>query len=398
MSPAVVLGLSPTGLAAVRGLGRRGIPVTAFTSEPQQHGRVSRYCKAVFCPEPVLEMPAFADFLIHRAKQWGECRPVLIPTQDKFVSAISDLREELRPHYRFNLPPAPVVARILDKFAQYRSAVDLGIPVPATFCPRSADEIPTIESRLRYPAILKPRYTHRWGRCFPGKGFKVSNPDELRLRCEEILAASVEAVVQQVVPGPADRLRSACLYAACEDGEILAEFAMRKLRQSPAEFGVGTLVESIVDPELIALAVRFCRGIGYTGVAEIEFKRDEQDGALKLIEINPRLWEQTSLASACGLDFPYLLYRDLMGDRPARQTSYRAGVRWHDLFNDSHLCFGEAGNPGLLRWLKSWLPARAFSTLAADDPRPFLFQAAGFARAAGRSVLRRLGRARPGAG
>jgi len=37
----------------------------------------------------------------------------------------------------------------------------------------------------------------------------------------------------------------------------------------------------------------------------LEFKKDTRDNQLKLLEINPRLWSWTKLATLCGVNFPY---------------------------------------------------------------------------------------------
>ena len=60
---------------------------------------------------------------------------------------------------------------------------------------------------------------------------------------------------------------------------------------------------------------RLLRAIGFHGVSQVEFKRDPRDGRFKLMEINPRLWQWHGLAAALGVDFPRIVYLDLMGRR-----------------------------------------------------------------------------------
>jgi predicted ATP-grasp superfamily ATP-dependent carboligase len=47
-------------------------------------------------------------------------------------------------------------------------------------------------------------------------------------------------------------------------------------------------VQSVEYPELLALGKAFFKKIGYRGVGSAEFKLDDRDGTLKLIELNPR--------------------------------------------------------------------------------------------------------------
>ena len=49
--------------------------------------------------------------------------------------------------------------------------------------------------------------------------------------------------------------------------------------------------------------------LGHTGLSQVEFKRDPRDGVLRLMEINPRLWQWHGLAAACGVDLPRIAYR-----------------------------------------------------------------------------------------
>ena len=48
-------------------------------------------------------------------------------------------------------------------------------------------------------------------------------------------------------------------------------------------------MRSVHDPELVELGLRSFRAIGYRGVGSIEFKRDDRDGRLKMIELDLRL-------------------------------------------------------------------------------------------------------------
>jgi len=50
--PAVILGLSPGGLAATRSLGRAGVPVYSVDSVPKHPAGSSRYGKFRWMPDP----------------------------------------------------------------------------------------------------------------------------------------------------------------------------------------------------------------------------------------------------------------------------------------------------------------------------------------------------------
>ena len=56
--------------------------------------------------------------------------------------------------------------------------------------------------------------------------------------------------------------------------------------------------------------------------------RDPRDGRYKLLEVNPRLWQWHGLAAACGVDLPWIAYRDLVGDPLPPARMHGDGKRW----------------------------------------------------------------------
>jgi predicted ATP-grasp superfamily ATP-dependent carboligase len=326
----------------------------------------------------------------NESKKWTE-EPVLIPSEDSYVALAARFSADFGRHFRMNLPPLEVLERIEDKRFQYRAALEAGVPIPQTFAPANMEEVQSIEHDLRYPAFVKGAFAHLFSRAFSTKGFRVAGPGELREVYSKIFAAGVDAVVQSVIEGPVTDLVSACIYCtAAGEGKIAGEFAMRKVRQGPPGFGVGTMVESVDDPEVLELGRRLCSAIGYRGVAEVEFKRHPDDRTPRLIELNARLWEQTTLAVAAGVDFPYLLYRDLDDGCLPAINGYRLGIRWANLFEDLYLFRNSRQELGLTLagWLRSWSRVRDVAFFAWDDPGPFLFRLWGFLQGLVRARLR----------
>jgi len=80
-------------------------------------------------------------------------------------------------------------------------------------------------------------------------------------------------------------------------------------------------------------ACRFLRSIGYYGLVEVEFKLDERDGRAKLLDVNARTWGYHTLGSCAGVDFPYLLYRDQVGDAVDAKRAV-PGQSWVRLVTD----------------------------------------------------------------
>jgi D-aspartate ligase len=109
---------------------------------------------------------------------------------------------------------------------------------------------------------------------------------------------------------------------------------VRRRRQHPPEFGrASTYVEAIELPILETLSERFLRAINYYGLVELEYKLDPRDGQYRLLDVNGRTWGYHTLGSGAGVDFPYLLFADQMGEAIEPRRG-RAGVSWIRLVTD----------------------------------------------------------------
>jgi predicted ATP-grasp superfamily ATP-dependent carboligase len=167
--------------------------------------------------------------------------------------------------------------------------------------------------------------------------------------------------------------------AACLDrhGEVVASFTARKRRQGTKGTGVGLYVESFDDTEAQTAAINLLRALKCVGLAEVEIKRHAQTGRLYVIEINPRVWLQVSLAAACGINF-LALYHALAADLPVPAIDAPATHRkaaWQDLCHDCHATFRSGGYRGagkvsILGWLWQSLRARQGPFFDLRDPLP----------------------------
>ena len=100
------------------------------------------------------------------------------------------------------------------------------------------------------------------------------------------------------------------------------------MRQYPMDFGrASTCVETIDDPSLERDARRLLAAMRFTGMVEVEFKRDPASGSNLLLDVNPRAWGWQSLGARAGVDFPFLLWRLSTGES-VPTTRAVAGVRW----------------------------------------------------------------------
>jgi predicted ATP-grasp superfamily ATP-dependent carboligase len=370
---AVVLSLFDTGLGVIRSLGRAGIPVLGLDSNPVMPGFASRFCQAKLSPDPVHEPEALLEFLMREGEKM-ELPGVLMPASDAYVIFIARYREALYQHFLFTLPPDPVLEGLVNKRIQYELAERIGIPLAKSYYPESIAEVEQLKHELEYPVFIKPYLGHLWREIYGSshKGFKVDTPTELVARYREIFQNSLQAMVQSIILGPDSNLFEVNFYFG-KHGDLQAVFTHRKIHQYPPHFGVASCAESVYYPELVEIGMKLMRGFDYRGVGFIEFKRDDRDGILKLIELNPRFTQQNALAIDCGVNIPLVQYLDMIGEPHDPMINFKAGRKWMDLVIDfpSFWEYYRNHETTVLEWLKSWQGVRSFPVFALDDLGPF---------------------------
>lgn len=321
----VVLGGDYQGLGIVRSLGRRGIPVCVVDDE-RSIARFSRYATASEHVPNLRDEAVTVAKLLELGRRRGLKGWVLFPTRDELVAALSRHRNELEQCFRVPAPPWDVVRWVWDKRNTYQMAQKIGVPTPATWYIREAAELKQIAADPPY--VLKPAIKEHFFYATRAKAWRVNSRSELQSAYARASAqAGVgEIMVQELIPGDGRQQFAYCAFF--RQGRALAGMAVCRRRQHPHEFGrASTFVETVEQPELEQLSLRFLRAIGYYGLVELEYKLDPRDGRFKLLDVNGRTWGYHSLGAAAGVDFPYLLYADQLG-LPVEECHARPGVRW----------------------------------------------------------------------
>ncbi len=365
---AVVLGGALGSLGVARSLGRRGIPVCLLTND-HRLTQFSRYVSSA--PAwPKLENPSQAsELLIDIAHRHGLQGWVLFPGGDPEAEMIARDHARLSEMFRLTTAPWDMLRWAYDKRLICRRAAELGIDQPASYNPRDLAEVAALD--CRFPMVLKPAIKGTGSALEAAKAWRVENRAELlaryqdaarQLDCKAILA-------QELVP--ADGAHQCSYGGLWAGGEPLASVTARCLRQFPMDFGCATYVRLVEEPEVEHIAARFLRGIGYTGLVEIEFKRDPRDGRYKMLDVNPRTWAWHSLSRRAGIDFPYLAWLQASGE-PVPPVRARAGAAWVHMARDviaAHLEM-RRGRLSLAEYVRSLRGPLEFAAFAPDDLFP----------------------------
>jgi predicted ATP-grasp superfamily ATP-dependent carboligase len=224
--------------------------------------------------------------------------------------------------------------------------------------------------------VIKPAIKPRANALTVAKAWRADDQRELLARYDaacELLDPKL-LMIQEMIPGGGEQQLS--VGALCVAGQPLTRIVARRIRQYPMDFGrASTFVETIADTALEATAARLLGAMHYSGLVEVEFKRDPRDGRPKLLDMNPRVWGWHTLGQRAGTDFAHLQWRLSQGELPPAVCA-RSGVRWVRLTTDVPTALREVArghlSPG--EYLRSLRGPLEYATLSSDDPLPALLE------------------------
>ena len=371
----VVVGGDYQGLGIVRSLGRRKVPVCIIDDE-HSIARFSRYATHSVSVKSLRNERQTVDTILEIGHRLGLKGWVLYPTRDETVAAFARYRSILTEFFRVPTPGWETIQWVWDKRNTYRLANELGIPTPKTWYPHNVAELEQIT--IDPPLALKPAIKEHFIYATKAKAWRANNQIELRELFQRAVSqvGPGEVMVQDLIPGDG---RQQFAYCAFFKGDrAVGSMVVRRTRQHPPEFGrASTFVETIELPLLEAMSERFLRAINYYGLVELEYKLDLRDGQYKLLDVNGRTWGYHTLGSSAGVDFPYMLFVDQLGDQ-VQPCRGQAGVSWIRLITDVPTNVLEifAGRQAWRDYLRSLRGFNIESVFSWGDPLPGLVELA----------------------
>jgi len=370
---ALVTGADYRALGAVRSLGRRGIPVWVLIGAEHVLAATSRYAaRGLHWPHG--DEHSQAEFLMKLGAEHNLDGWVLLPTDDAAVALTSRYHDVLSKQYHVTVPPWEELRWVFDKRLLYSVARELGIAHPWTACPHTRRELASLP--CPFPVVLKPAMRLELNRLTASKAWRVDDRQALLARYDEActLVSPDMLMVQELIPGWGETQFS--FAALCRKGEVLASVVAGRRRQYPMDFGrFSTWVETMDEPRVAEPAIRLLAALQFTGLAEVEFKKDPRDGQYNILDVNPRVWGWHTLSSRAGVDFPYLLWL-LVHGQPISEAHGRPGERWMRMPMDLAMAFHEMrrGRLSLREYVKPLLGPVESAIFAWDDPLPGLLE------------------------
>jgi predicted ATP-grasp superfamily ATP-dependent carboligase len=335
-------------------------------------------------PDSRHQPEALAEYLVRLGQELGD-KSVLYPTRDDDVIFLNRFRKELEAYFSLVIAPEAALEASLNKWKTFLAARRAQVPAPRAWMIENERDLDRVAGEAAFPCVLKTLSAHHWRQGVnwqivgARKAFPVHSEAELRAEYREIGRADKRALLQEMIPGADDALLIVACYVD-RRSRWVAGFNTQKVLQIPEGFGTGCIVQSVDRPELFERTVRLLESIGYSGIAEVEYKRDARSGEYQLIEINPRPWDQHRLGYACGVELMYLAYCDHAGLPLTRPGSPVTGAKWiaEDAFSAAAVRSLGGSRPSLSSLFGLARGQRIYAIWSAADPLPamvyWLFQ------------------------
>ena len=370
-TPVVILGGEENALSIVRNLGKKQIPV--YVSSHQgctAHG--SKYCDGKY---PVRDIS-------HTQKYWGELLlggghpalkgSVLLPCSDDALMFLAENRESLEREYILHEFIPGQVRELLDKQKTLELAESVGVPIPKFWNIQTISDVKNIKEKVLFPVLLKPIHSHLFQRSFPGrKYFMATDFSEMIKMAQDMLNEEVEFMISEFIPGPDHNAVSYYTYVN-NNNDFLYHYTKGVKRRYPVNQGGATYHYTKWMPNIAELGENFLRGIGYRGIANVEFKYDERDGKYKIIECNSRFSASHEIQVKAGMEICYMIYRQLTGQTVERVEHYREDATlWFPVNDFKAFCrLRSRGDITFNEWMKDVARKNELLYPSLSDPVP----------------------------
>jgi len=281
-------------------LRRAGAHVTALTPLCSRLGRSWHLDVVVNSP---VEKSAFVDFaygyIDRRAEDFAW---VLAANEPTLVAMARDERIE-RAGSWFCVSAQEQIERITNKAALMRACDEASVAVPRSRQCATLESAKVAAMAVGYPLILKP--------CSGWAGDGVHRVESLPqlVGCWQALRRKLPVVVQELIVGEVGMT-----HALLDHGNPLAWYSGYKRQCWPEPFGPSSVREIMDDPQIEPMLRGVGNVTGFHGLCSVEWIRRGRDGAILVIEFNPRPTPSLNIARRAGVDFSSAIGAMLRGE------------------------------------------------------------------------------------
>jgi len=290
---------------------------------------------------------------------------MLYPVGDSATEIVARHQDDFRRYTHLALPPYEVFREGRDKILTLQAAARAAVPIPRTWYPHE-QSLETVARKASYPCLIKPAISAG------ARGItRVRSPEELLASFSEIEKRFGRSFVQEFVPQTGMQYKVDAVIG--EGGEVLAAVVYEKLRYYPPTGGSSVCNRTVRRPDVLDNALRVLRELRWYGFCDFDFITDPRDGAVKLMEINPRFPECYRATCAAGLDMTEMMYQLAHGVKPPPHLDYETDRYVRFLPGDLLWFLTSRDRWSELRnWLHFFSPRVQYQLCSLRDPGPLM--------------------------
>ena len=376
----IVLGMGTTGLACARQLARRGLRVLGATLTEGEVGRSTRCCPVADLTQVADDSDRLCQWLLSTA-QAQEQPPVVLPTSDKLALMLAQNQDLLAQACSASKVSYDQLLTLVSKDQLYLRAKAAGLDVPPTLDNPTGMECREWSKIHAGPYLLKPYYQgcddSRLGK--EEKNRTIASCEELIEMVDRTRTEGGRFIVQQILEGN-DGWIFDC-YGLCDvEGRVRVMASHQRIRQYLPDYGITCYGEipakqpGISEEDLFERTSALMGELFYHGIFGIEWLLERTSGRLYLLDFNARPFYTIGHLGDCGLNLPWLAYRELRGDDLA-DVPLRPRLRakkWLDFWAHAGTFSRERqrGRMSWVNWLSEILSCRSFAIWSLRDPGP----------------------------
>jgi predicted ATP-grasp superfamily ATP-dependent carboligase len=311
---------------------------------------------------PVEEGAFSAALREHLAREGGRYAWVLVADENALVELASGADAGwLRGWFPVE-PEAEKLERLISKAAFVAAAAGAGIAVPESRVCLTLEAAEGAAAAIGYPVMVKA------ARSFGGNGVRLAVSREELAGAFRGLEKRAPLVVQRFEVG-----RVGSTQVLFDRGRPSCWASSYKVEVFPEPFGPSTARELMVHGEMEGMLEAVGSLTGFHGIAGVDWMHRGSDGALLVLEFNPRPPPVVHLGHLSGVDFSAAI-GDMLAGKRSVQRPRDVGSRRVLLFPQEAVRCIEYRK---WRELLAFLPGGSHKDIAWDQPRLLGSQVAG---------------------
>lgn len=272
-------------LGVARTLGRLGVPVYAIVEDRYTPLATSRHVKKAFVWE---SWPSDRETFLKAMSRIGEIinhPTILIPLDDLSAVFVAENASALSRWFLFPQLPFDLPRHLANKVNFHSLCAKIGIPCARSVVPRFADDIHDFIKQTTFPVVVKA--ANQWQLLHNRYNALVIQTREALLEFYEHteLEERSRMILQEYIPG-----EDWIYHGYCNANmDLYVSFTGKKLLAYPPDAGSTALGISVRNEPLLSQSEKLLKAISYSGITDMDWRRDKRDGQYKILDCNPRV-------------------------------------------------------------------------------------------------------------